>query len=77
MNSGQEVVLQTVFCSDPETETLRAELWLMGGGIIEFWFASWSWLVDQSPFIAPALLEDEHLTGNVTWIANKANDNYF
>ena len=54
MNSGLEVELHIFFCcSDPETEEPRAELQLMGGGILEFWFACGSWLVDQSPLIAP------------------------
>ena len=43
MNSGLKV----------ETEELRAELQLMGGGILEFWSACGPWLVDQSPLTAP------------------------
>lgn len=37
MNSSQEMRFQSLFCSDPATEALGAELWLMRAGMMEFW----------------------------------------
>lgn len=55
MNASQEMVLQTLFCSDTETEALRPELWLIRESI-NYWSPCLSWLVDQPPFTAPTVL---------------------
>lgn len=46
VNSSQEMVLQTLFCSNAESEALKAELWMIRESIKEYWFPRLFWLVD-------------------------------